>query len=185
MAQGSHAAFTELFQLYNKKIYQTAYLFAQSEELAEEIVQDVFLTIWLRRSHFAKVQDLESYLFITTRNAVTRMLKIMGFQEKRVKEWSDGQSNLRTPDQLEWLLEKEYDQLLLQAVNRLPAQQQEVYRLIKIKGLSRKEAALQLNLQEETVKRHLSLALRSIRAHCLQHMGLLPWVISLLFRGLL
>jgi RNA polymerase sigma-70 factor (ECF subfamily) len=56
------------------------------------------------------------------------------------------------------------------AVSHLPAQQKEVYRLIKQQGLKRSEAARQLGIKPNTVKAHLSSAIRSIREFCTSHL---------------
>ena len=70
-----------------------------------------------------------------------------------------------------------------QAVDRLPSQQKKVYHLIKEHGMKREEAAVELNLSPETVKRHLSEAMQFIRVYCLSHLGVYGALI--IMKGLL
>jgi RNA polymerase sigma-70 factor (ECF subfamily) len=69
-------------------------------------------------------------------------------------------------------MEKEYNSLLQNAIDRLPSQQRQVYYLIKDQGLKRIEVAHQLQIQPETVKFHLTQAMKNIRAFCMLHIGM-------------
>jgi RNA polymerase sigma-70 factor (ECF subfamily) len=62
---------------------------------------------------------------------------------------------------------REYEQLLQEAVERLPAKQKRTYVLIKKEGLKREQAALILHVSAETVKSNLEQAIRNIKAYCL------------------
>ena len=64
IAEGDEAAFTQVFNIFKNKIFTVAYKLTESQTLAEEIVQDVFLKIWLKRDKLAEVNDFSSYLFI-------------------------------------------------------------------------------------------------------------------------
>jgi len=69
---------------------------------------------------------------------------------------------------------------LEKALYTLPPQQNKVYRLIKERGMKKEEVASQLNLSTETVKAHLSKAMKSIRAYYLAHMDH-PAILILVF----
>jgi len=137
------------------------------------MVQDIFMQIWLKRSHLAGVQHFKAYLFTVARNYISRYLK----QSSRLSITTDTEHtglqqvihSIIPADQL--LADKEYTQLLRQAILRLPPKQAEVYRLSKQEGLKREAVALQMGIAPETVKVHLALAMRSIRSFCLSRMG--------------
>lgn len=175
LGQGSHSAFNILFNRYKHTVYTNALLFTPTSGIAEEIVQDVFLQVWKSREKVALVDDLDAYLFIITRNAVYRSLHAQAQHEKKHKAWQESAGSTESGEHiLSAILEKDYHKILQQAIRLLPPQQQQVYILIKQQGLSRAEAAEQLGLHPETVKRHLSLATRSIRSFCLLHLDLTP-----------
>lgn len=77
--------------------------------------------------------------------------------------------------------EKEFKNILDQAIVRLPEKQQATYRLIKEQNLKRDQAAAELNVSPETVKWNLDQAMRSIRAYCLAHLKDLPLILLLHF----
>ncbi|NML23561.1 sigma-70 family RNA polymerase sigma factor [Pseudoflavitalea sp. G-6-1-2] len=181
LGSGSHSAFSLLFNRYKHRVYSNALLFTTSTNIAEEIVQDVFLQIWKSREKVAAVTDWDAYLFIITRNAVYRSLHAQAQQSKKHKAWQEQTADTEHEDNLlSTILEKDYNRLLQRAIQQLPPQQLQVYVLIRQQGLSRAEAADRLGLQPETVKRHLSLATRTIRSYCLLHLDLTPAIALLI-----
>ncbi|HJT72391.1 MAG TPA: RNA polymerase sigma-70 factor [Chitinophaga sp.] len=184
IAGGDHHSFEIIFHQYKHRIYNIAYKLTTSQEVSEDIVQDIFMQIWLKRSHLAEVQHFKAYLFTVARNYITRYLK----QTSRLNITTDTDNtglqqavhSVIPADQI--LTDKEYTQLLQQAILRLPPQQAEVYRLSKQEGLKREAVALKMGISPETVKVHLALAMRSIRSFCLSRIGL-PVLIYLFMQG--
>jgi len=178
VASGDEAAFTELFNAYKGRVYSIGVRLMGTSVAAEEIVQDVFLKIWLKREALVSIEYFRAYLFTATRheiiNALKRIARRRGITGDALPESEPGGSDT---DAL--LLDKEYQEVLRQAIERLPAQQREVYRLIKEQGLKREVVAEQLRLSPETVKVHLAKAMRSIRAFCISHLDL--YIVLVLF----
>jgi RNA polymerase sigma-70 factor (ECF subfamily) len=183
IAQGDELAFTRLFDNYRDRIYSIAFRIIHSTTIAEEIVQDVFLKIWLRRARLIEVQNFNAYLFVVTRNHVYKALKqiaknyeLTAFTEKDLLAGDNDSAGL--------VMEKEYDSLLQKAIDRLPNQQKKVYQYIKEKGLKREEAAGLLHLSPETVKYHLAEAMKNIRTFCMLHLDIfIGFIICFLFPG--
>jgi RNA polymerase sigma-70 factor (family 1) len=169
VSEGDENAFKQLFQNYRNTIYSIAFTFTKSVELSEEIVQDVFLKVWLRRATLNDIQNFRAYLFAVTRNHVYKVLKQIAQNYKTTVHLVDDELFV-TDDIADLLLEKEYSSLLQRAVDRLPNQQQTVYKLIRDQGLKRQEVACQLNLKPETVKFHMAQAIKNIRSFCLLHL---------------
>lgn len=181
LIQGDEAAFADLFEYYRDRIYSIAFRLTHSASLAEEIVQDVFLTIWLRRGQLHGVQNFRAYLFVITRNEGYRVLKRLA-QGYRTRLSADD-TDLPAPNETDhFILAKEYEHLLRTAVGRLPHRQREVYRLIKEERLKREEVARLLQLQPDTVKYHLAEAMKNIRAYFALYLGIfLAFIIGLSF----
>ncbi len=170
-SQGEEKAFTELFHTHRNKIYTIAYKLTFCEENAEEIVQDVFLKVWLKRESLADVESLDSWLFIITRNTVYSFLKS---KAHKILHQSLAETEFIgcAEDADARLKEKEFHSILNEAVEKLPQQQKQVYRLSKEAGLKQDEIAIQLNIAPETARKHLQYAMRSIRAYLLSRIEL-------------
>lgn len=172
ISEGDGNAFATLFRHYNKKIYTLAWRLTESSDLAEEIVQDVFLKIWLKQADLLSINHFENYLFIVARNQVfTTLKKLSRRRTISLEDDLEINSDQTTPESQ--LVHKESLTLLQQAVSRLPTQQHTVYHLSKERGLTREQIAEQLNLSPETIKVHLAKAMRSIRAYVMARRRLL------------
>jgi len=183
VADGDEQAFTEIFHHFRNKVYSIAYKITGAGPVSEEILLDVFLKVWLKREELPRVKHFSAWLFTITRNRVFSTLKQMALRKEAETSLYPDDYLLQSANPNTLLLEKEYQQVLQQAVSKLSPQQRKVYNLIKERGLKREEAAEELNLSPETVKRHLSEAMYVIRAHCLSHLGV--YAVLLIIKQLL
>lgn len=163
IADGEEQAFTTLFWRYKDMIYSTGLRLTGSVTEAEEIVQDVFVKLWTKRQDMPDIANLEGYIFMMARNYTYNSL------QRTIKLSSGGGVIPEERDPAEvtadaLLEEKELNELLHQAIQQLPPQQQKVYQLIKLEGLTKQEAAEKLGISVHTVKSHFDAAVRAIRA---------------------
>lgn len=165
LTQHDEYAFTRLFRLYYTEVYNVAVKYTRSCMLAEEITNDVFLKIWLRRDHAQGIMNLRTYLFVITRHTVYKWMNQLNHCQKTVPIGNDDYISA-SGNPCDRLIQKEYYHLLQKAVKRLPNRQRQVFILIKNRGFSRKESADILHINTETVKFHLSQAMHSIRTFC-------------------
>lgn len=164
IAAGDELSFRAFFDFYWDHIYSVAFVFTKSEQLSEEIVQEVFVKVWLKREQLAAVVDMESWLFIIARNHIFNVL------QKKVKEDAflknlDGYFSIINGSPEDLLFKKEAEALVNNAITKLPKQQQLIYSLSRIAGLSQEEIATKLNISKNTVKSHMNKALNSIRIY--------------------
>lgn len=180
VSQGDEIAFAKLFEHYQNKLYSVALKLTRSTTLAEDIVEDVFLKIWLKRADLSEIQNFSAYLFTITRNRGYKSLKQIAKKYQTVLLTDDNQimATERTED---YALDKENASLLREAVTRLSKQQKEVYSLIKERGLKREEAASVLDLKPETIKFHLAEAMKNIRSFCTLHLDMVLFIVFFLF----
>ena len=180
VSKGDEKAFAELFDHYRDKIYGVALKLIRSTTLAEEIVEDVFLKIWLKRADLLKIENFSAYLFIITRNHVYKSLKQIANSYHTV-ELTENNQSIAFDNIEDYVIGKDYDSLLHEAISHLPKQQRQVYTLIKEHGLKREEAAVVLHLKPETIKFHLAEAMKNIRSFCIRHLDMTAFIAFFLF----
>ncbi len=178
MSEGDEEAFRTLYNLYRGRIYTVGYNLLNSNELAEELVQDVFLRIWIKRTDLVKVDYFTPYLYTMARNHAYSALRRVASRFLSVGEAEDAIPDNTTD---ETILGKDYRAILQQAVRRLPPQQAMVYQLSKEQHLKREEIAARMNISPETVKTYLNHAMRSVRAYCSVHMEIDLIILCIIF----
>ncbi len=167
IAEGDQKAFGLLFLHYKAGIYSTAFRLTHSTTISEEIVQDVFLKVWGKRSTLDQIENFRAYLFTIAQNTIYSAMRELYKQKFLVHEDPAAIATIPTPE--EDTRYRDYQQILQEAVNRLPAKQKKTYVLIKEEGMKREQAADILHVSSETVKSNLEQAIRNIKAWCLHH----------------
>lgn len=162
LSQGDESAFRRLFDAYHPFIYSFALRMTDSAPIAKDVVQDIFIKIWLMREEMPSVQNLPAYINRLTRNHVLNGMKRKAMEASLLKDLG-GQLDVRHNDTEERSQARELETLLEKAVLQLPAQQQKVYRLSRGEGLKHEEIAAQLGISRETVKKHMMAALVTVR----------------------
>ncbi len=163
VALGEERAFRLLFQNYHNKLGSYVYRYTRSFMLTQEIVQDVFLKIWLNRSALHEINNFNSYLFVVARNHTFNALKRIASEYGRQKQWQrrliKEEFNLNGQN----TAYKETVLAVNKAIETLPAQQKKVFLLSREMELTHEEIALKLRLSVTTVKKHMVLALKQLR----------------------
>lgn len=172
LAEDSELAFRSVFELYHGKIYKVAMMYVKCVPAAEEIVQDVFLKLWINRKKLERIQSLESWLFIVTKNHTFNFLKKQASELLARDKW--GAQSASVDDSLESkVISSQCEQLIKEAILRLPPQQQKIYRLAKEQGLSYEAIGNELALSSLTVKTHMARALATLRIFVKSHISMI------------
>lgn len=164
VAQGDEQAFAELFQAHYNHLGDFILRITESAPLTQEIVQDVFLKIWLNRQALAQVNSFKAYLFIVAKNHTFNCLKQVARERNRHKEYAWYESQLAV-NNAEDVSHADAMHLVDQAVELLPPRQKNVFLLSRREGIPHELIAKRLNISHETVKKHMVLALRFLRNH--------------------
>lgn len=166
IAKGDESAFRQLFDKQWQNIYGVAFMLTKSAPMAEDMVQEIFMKLWIKREQLPEVENFRNYLFIVARNHIFNALKKKSTDilfTDHLFEYFHNTSE--TPEKK--LLQKETEQIIDQVIERLPQQQKIIYRLSREEGLNRNEMAERLGIAPNTVRNHLVKALEMIR-HKLQ-----------------
>lgn len=163
VAEGDERAFGLVFHHYRRKIYSYAFHLSGDSAQADELVQEVFLKVWLHRDKIPHVLRFDNYLFTIARNQVLDMLKKMAKEaefRKQIVGLLDPEAN-PVEDQL---LSRENELRLRQALDQLPPRQRLIFTLSRHQGMKHDEIADQLQISRHTVKTHLVQALKTLRS---------------------
>lgn len=170
LSQGSELAFTELYNRYKNLVYGTALKITKSKVLAEEAVQDVFLKIWQNQEKASEITNFENYLFIISRNHIFDMIKKIARETNLASNIT--YKNSAADDTDTAIKDDQYNVILNQIIEQLPPQQQKIYKMAKMEGLSHQKIGENLGISTETVKKHMAQALKFVRFKISPYMNL-------------
>ncbi|MBX3256284.1 MAG: RNA polymerase sigma-70 factor [Chitinophagaceae bacterium] len=155
-------AYNDLFVLFYQSLRQFAFSFLKSKQLAEEVVSDVFIKIWQKRSSLHTIGNLKLYLFTSTRNvALNYIKKQKGLNNLPAEDyWVELNSIYFDPEQM--MITAEMIARVHEAVQSLPSRCRLIFKLVKEEGLKYREVAELLNLSVKTVENQMTLALKKI-----------------------
>lgn len=162
IAQGDEAAFARLFDAWRDKLFFFTLRITQSHQQAEDLVQDVFLKLWLNRSSLGGIENFRAWLYRVIQNQAISGLRRMALETSVLAKLKKENIGSGEPAD-EILLQKQLQQKLHEAINQLPPRQKEIYTLTRIDGLKQEEVASRLNISISTVQNHMTEALRRLR----------------------
>jgi RNA polymerase sigma-70 factor (ECF subfamily) len=163
ISAGDEKAFRALFDLHKLDLFRIVFRLTKSQVVAEEIIQELFIGLWVSREHLNKVEDPLSYLYRILLNKVNRYVKKETTQKHIKAACRNLPSSTNVTEEL--VDAHETQRLIDQALMKLPKNQKIVYRLSRQEGLSNYEIASQLHVSTNTVKSHLYRAIWFIRSH--------------------
>jgi len=145
-------------------MYSWLIRFVKLPEMAEDIIQETFLKIWEIRHRLQPQQSFPAYLYRISRNKAFKLLKKISRDENlRGKVLVRSAIELNDPEKdFQW---QQYQQLLDNAVSRLPVQRQRVYRLCRQNNKTYDEVANELGISRNTVKEHMMKAVQDLRQY--------------------
>ena len=168
LAQGDEEAFVELYNRYHRKIYYIAFKMTQSEVLAEDVTQNVFLKIWEMRASLDPKQNFAAYINVICRNVIFDIFK-RATREESVKKELKQFAELSESDQEDDDFAETYKILLYNAISELPPQRRLVFEMCKLQEKSYSEIAQSLEISRSTVQDHIVKANKFVRDYVLAH----------------
>jgi RNA polymerase sigma-70 factor (family 1) len=159
LSHNDRRAFEAIYHRYWKKLFTVAAYKLHSKQDAEDIVHEIFLTIWTRREQL-NIRSLEAYL--------TTALKymIIAHQERALTKTISLSHELNeqpSPTQYLQIDARFIEEKLTKELNSLPYKCRVVFTESRLKGKSNPEIARELNISRKMVEKHISSALRQLR----------------------
>ncbi|GGF12525.1 DNA-directed RNA polymerase sigma-70 factor [Hymenobacter cavernae] len=163
MAADNRAAFAEIYERYWYRVFAVAYRKLKSREIAEELVQDLFATLWHKRAEQA-IQQLEYYLLAAINRRVIGYLR--AHQVRAAYADYCRRYQTETSQETEHLLAAtDLSEAFAKALLRLPEQSREIFRLSRLEHIPVADIATQLNLSPKAVEYHLTKSLKLLRTY--------------------
>lgn len=179
IANGDEDAFRKIFHAYNKALFPFVLSVVKSESDAREVMQNVFLKLWLNRDKLKEIENPGGWLHTIASNACLDHLRKQATYEQHLTKAKTLQP-LSDDDTTLQIDAREVKRALNEAVEQLPIRRREIFQLSKIDGLSRKEIAEQLNISENTVRNQLAEAVSFVQDYLRSKNIMVPVVILML-----
>lgn len=160
LRDGSHEAFEAVFNAFFGRVKAFIHGYVKSESDAEELAEEVFVGLWIGRERLDPAKSFSSYLHTVARNTALNFLRHKLVCDSHAGKIASGRGEAASDEEL---IARETALLIEMAVEKMPAQRREIYRMSRIEGLKNDEIADRLATTKRNVESQLSLALRDIR----------------------
>ncbi|MCY7350416.1 MAG: RNA polymerase sigma-70 factor [Cytophagaceae bacterium] len=166
-------AFDVLYHRYFARLYNYAYEKMHDQALAQDAVQELFVTLWLNRHQLA-VTSVRAYLFSATKYIIINQLRKDLVRERHTSLWerqTTAHANVTEQEVGVNELKNQYQT----GVAALPEKCRQVFMLSR-SGKTNKEVSQELHISEKTVEQHISKALRLLRNHLREHLNAIVFI---------
>jgi RNA polymerase sigma-70 factor (ECF subfamily) len=158
-----HAAYTEIYNRYYYLLFVFSYKKTRDEELAKDIVQDIFVKLWSRRGFSVIPANLPGYLISSAKNSIFNLFEHQNVRSKYIESLMDylNSGNHAHTDYL--VRENEWKKYIDNAIQALPPKMRQIFQLNKKDNLSYREIASKLDTSENNVQKHINGAIKILR----------------------
>lgn len=180
VAAGDEQAFATIVAHYTSIIYTHLLTYLKDAQRAEELVQDIFMSIWRNREKLPGMENFAGYVYVITRNKVHTVIR-----EKLVATIEPPEDMLQTllvaTDSTIQL--KELQQAIRKGIELLPARRKEVFKLSRLENKTYEEIAAQLSISRNAVKQHITESMVFLRNYLKKEIDII--VLALLWLSLI
>lgn len=162
LREGDHHAFEEIYDAYKIQLTANILRLVRSAELAEEVIQETFVTLWETRERIDIKKPLRPYLYTIaankTKNIFRKSVSDLKVRDELLTTFEESYNPI-----MDSIFRKEYESLVESLLAKLTPQQAAVYRLCKLEHKSYQEVSLLLGITEGTVNVHIRESNRTLR----------------------
>ncbi len=177
IAEGDEDAFERLFDTYLPRVQPVIRQIVKSESVAKDIVQDVFLRLWLNRVKLADIEQPKNYIFRIVYNQSFKHLQKLTVRQKAVSVFEQEESSVFMEHVLDMA---EVRRMIETAIQALPPQSRQIYHMNRISGFKPQEISDQLGIAVQSVRNSLARSGKTIREY-LENQGIvIPMVLLML-----
>jgi RNA polymerase sigma-70 factor (family 1) len=179
LINGDQKAFEAIYDHFSDRLYRYVYSRVRIKETCEEIVQEIFVSLWSKRESLEITNSLESYLYGAAKHKILSHIRSTGVREKYAADFTRFTAE-RVDNSSEELLElKDLQHTIDESISELPEKCQRAFRMSRMEHETIQRIAERMNISTRTVENYISLALRHLRTS----LGNLLGVIILVLYG--
>jgi RNA polymerase sigma-70 factor (ECF subfamily) len=176
LRSGDRSAFAEIYHRYKFILHNHAWQKTRNEEEAQDAIQEVFATLWAKRESINIGTNLAGYLYNSVRNHILNTIAHKEVQTKyivSIQKFTEEQSVITDHR----VRENMFKALIEKEIAALPPRMREVFELSRKQHLSHKEIAVIMGTTEQTVKKQMTIALKTLR----KKFGFMTWILLFLY----
>ena len=162
--------FCEIYMTFYPQLVRFATVFVVYEEDAENIVQDLFVSLWERNESFNSIENINAYMFKLAKNKCLDFLKHKMVKDKFVAKAQllyEQEIAIKTQSlegfNVELASEEKVEKIVSKAIDTLPPKCKEIFILSRYEGLKYKEISERLNISVNTVETQMCIAFKKLR----------------------
>ncbi|MHA4894371.1 RNA polymerase sigma factor [Pedobacter sp. PWIIR3] len=163
LKSGSNTAFKFFYDRYSPQLYKKLLKMVHIQEIAEELLQDLFYKLWEKRESIDEEQSFQGYLYRISEHMVYDHYRKATRQARLAREVAQQSTELHSPIE-DFIDGKDARRQIAEAISRLPDMQKRVFTLCKIEGKSYEEVSEQLGISKATINTHISRATKTLKA---------------------
>jgi RNA polymerase sigma-70 factor (ECF subfamily) len=163
VARDDENAFTQLYLHFGKKLILFGVSLVRSREIAEELVEDVFVKLWANRQHIAEIENITVYLYVAVKNTALNKLS------QKAKEliaapfdYLDTKLDEFAANPYDLMITSEMMGRMREVIEMLPPRCKMIFKLIREDGLKYKEVSEILNISVNTIDAQMAIAVKKI-----------------------
>ncbi|MEO5564144.1 MAG: RNA polymerase sigma-70 factor [Chitinophagaceae bacterium] len=163
IAAGDEAAFTQLYLQLGNKLIQFAVSLVRSKEIAEELVEDVFVKLWSNRHRVREIENLTVYLYVSVKNKALNALSHKARELVTAPfDYLDTIVDDFSPNPYNVMITVEMMTRMREAIESLPPRCKLIFKLVREDGLKYKEVSEILNISVNTIDVQMAIAVKKI-----------------------
>jgi RNA polymerase sigma-70 factor (ECF subfamily) len=161
--RNDYASYNQLFVSYYSRLCVFVFGITQSYSASEDIIQELFIRLWINRQKLEIHDSVSGYLYKSSRNAALNYLRAEKNRQKSVQNIpvQESQTEENLIDQVE------FSAALYQCIEQLPQRSREVFKMSRLDGLKQQEISDQLGISVKTIKNQIWKSLQYLKA-CLE-----------------
>ena len=170
-------AFSEIYERYWEKLYLYSYRRINSKDIAFEIAQKVFVSLWTRRNEIEFHTSLSGYLYASTRYQIIHYIKNSKLKAEYLLDFVAFHLSSTDNSNEETINLHELERAVEKGLERLPKRCQEIFRMSRQDHKSIQEISEQLNISHKTVENQLTVALKHLRVSLQEFMAVFLFIL--------
>lgn len=174
LSKGDSLAFSQVVNVYHERLLHFSVHYLNDRELAKDVVQDVFSSVWENHRKFGEIKNLSSWLFTLTKNQCLKRIERLKVRQKHASSLQYRQLELLQGSLNELdtspLIFNEINTIIKQTLDKLPKQSRRIFEMSRFENKKNREIAGELNISIKTVEAAITKSLKLLRPALKQYL---------------